>query len=66
MAIDGMQVPTNGSRSLPLATRTYMLVATSLDGTERRIQPIVVDLAACSVTVNGRKSSLPTPRCRAG
>ena len=66
MAIDGMQAPANGSRSYSLATHTYLLVATSLDGTERRIQPIVVDLAACSVTVNGRKSSLSTPRCRAG
>jgi hypothetical protein len=64
--IDGTPAPGNGRRAYPLATHTYLSVATSLDGTQRRIAPIVVDLARCMITVNGRATRLATATCRGG
>jgi hypothetical protein len=64
VAIDGVQAPSNGRRSYPLETHTYLLVATSLDETQRWIKPIAVVVNRCSVTVNGRTMSPAGTTCR--
>ncbi len=61
--IDGVQASGNGQRSYPLATHTYLLVAASLDGTQRQIEPIVVVVTRCRVTVNGRATARAVPAC---
>jgi hypothetical protein len=66
MAIDGVSVPASGRRLYRLSTHTYLLVATSLDGSQQRLLAVSVQLGPCRATVNGQRYDLALPGCADG
>jgi hypothetical protein len=63
VTIDGVSEPLAGRQTYPLRNHTFVLVATSLDHTQYRIQAVTMTLSQCSVRVNAQTFLLESKQC---